>query len=495
VWLLAVGVSFNAQVSNIRRQSIQVASEGARNMFRMVVLTRSWNASHGGVYVPITPSTQPNPYLEHPRRVITTTDGQQLTLVNPAFMTRLIAEMAKSDSGAVFRLTSLRPIRPQNAPDDWERAALTSFERGVKETLSLETTPQGKMLRYMAPLLVIESCMQCHASQGYHMGDVRGGISVSQDYGPIEEPTHASIRQALGVHAAVFALVSLLGWLLLEQLRKRWFELSGKIVELETTRGELVQSEKMASLGRMVAGFAHEINTPVGVAVGAVSQHDDILGRIDRMLQQEDVSEEALREELEHLRSGSDLALANLRRTASLVQSFKRTSIDQSSDELRDFDMQEVIQDVLFVLNNQLKRLPVKVVVQCPAELKLHGAPGLIEQLLTNLIMNAILHAFAAGTRAGTITITAAIEQGLVHLQFSDDGLGMAAEQLARIFEPFYTTQRGTGGSGLGLYICYTIVSTKLGGSIQCHSAPQAGCSFDIRFPAGTRSVPAEATP
>jgi signal transduction histidine kinase len=494
VWLLAVGISFNAQVADIRRQSIEVASEGARNMFRMVVLTRSWNASHGGVYVPVTPSTQPNPFLLHPRRDLTTTDGQQLTLVNPAFMTRLIAEMAKSDSGAVFRLTSLRPIRPQNAPDDWERAALTTFERGTRETLSLENTPQGKLLRYMAPLPVVASCMPCHAGQGYHVGDVRGGISVSQDYGPIEAPTHASIRQALWVHAAVFLLVGALGWLLLAQLRKRWFDLCGKINELESTRGELVQSEKMASLGRMVAGFAHEINTPVGVAVGAVSQHDEILGRIDRLLRQDDVSEEVLRGELEQLRLGSHMAMANLRRTASLVQSFKRTSIDQSSDELRDFDMQELIQDVLFVLNNKLKRLPIQVRVACPADVKLHGAPGLIEQLLTNLIMNAIQHAFAGGTRAGNISISVSMEQGQVFLQFSDDGLGMAPEQLGRIFEPFYTTQRAAGGSGLGLYICYTIVTTKLGGSIQCQSAPQAGCRFDIHFPAGSRNPPAEVT-
>lgn len=483
-WLLAVGVSYDSQIAHIRSQSMQVASEGARNMFRMVVLTRSWNASHGGVYVPVTPHTQPNPYLKHPRREVTTTDGQVLTLINPAYMTRLIAEMAKSDSGAVFRLTSLRPIRPQNAPDDWERAALGTFEQGVKETISLQPSPQGPMLRYMAPLRVVESCLQCHASQGYQVGDVRGGISVSQDYGPIEAAAQASMRQALAVHAAVFVLVSALGWLLLEQLRKRWHELGGKINELETTRNELVQSEKLASLGRMVAGFAHEINTPVGVAVGAVSQHDDILGRIDRLLLQDDVHEEDLRAELAHLRSGSELALANLRRTASLVQSFKRTSIDQSSQQLRDFQMKEVIQDVLFVLNNPLKRLPLQVQVECPDSVRLHGAPGLVEQLLTNLILNAIQHGFAGGTRPGNIRIAATLEQGWVRLQFSDDGLGMAPAQKARIFEPFFTTRRQEGGSGLGLYICYNIVTTQLGGSIECQSTPLGGCQFTIHFPA-----------
>lgn len=112
---------------------MQVATEGARNMFRMVVLTRSWNASHGGVYVPVTPRTLPNPYLDIARRDVTTTDGRSLTLINPAYMTRLIAEMAESDSGAIFRLTSLLPVRKENAPDPWEQAALQSFEAGTKK--------------------------------------------------------------------------------------------------------------------------------------------------------------------------------------------------------------------------------------------------------------------------------------------------------------------------------------------------------------------------
>lgn len=483
LWAGAVGISLNTHIDDVRRQSIQVATEGARNMFRMVVLTRSWNASHGGVYVPVTDSTQPNPYLHHPRRDVTTTDGQQLTLVNPAYMTRLIAEMAKSDSGSIFRLTSLNPVRPQNAPDDWERNALLSFEEGAKEVQSLETMGTNRMLRYMAPLRVEQPCLKCHANQGYKLGDIRGGISVSQDFVPIEAPTLAGIRQGLWTHGTVFVMVAGLGWLLLELLRSRWFELSRKIRELEATRGELVQSEKMASLGRMVAGFAHEINTPVGVAMGAVSQHDDILGRIDDMLQQDDVNEADLRGELDSLKTGSQLALGNLRRTAKLVQSFKRTSIDQTSEQLRDFQMKELIQDVLFVLNNQLKRLSAPVSVHCADHIRMLGAPGLIEQLLTNLTMNALQHGFGADMQTGAIEIAVTQDKDQVLLRFSDNGVGMTADQLGRIFEPFYTTKRHDGGSGLGLYICYNIVTVKLGGTIQCSSTPGGGTRFDIRIP------------
>jgi two-component system NtrC family sensor kinase len=484
LWGAAVGLALQSHIADIRMQSLRVATEGARNMFRMVVLTRSWNASHGGVYVPVTPRAQPNPYLDHPRRDVTTTDGMTMTLINPAYMTRLIAEMAESDSGAIFRLTSLKPIRPLNAPDAWERTALLAFESGIREVVSVEKGERGDLLRYMAPLSVTAPCLQCHARQGYKIGDIRGGISVSQPHEPIAAATRTGMRQATLTYGAVFVLVAALGWLLLVLLRRRWFDLAGKINELEGTRGELVQSEKMASLGRMVAGFAHEINTPVGIAVGAVSQNDDTLARIDKMLGQEEVSEEELRAELEGLRHGGTLALSNLRRAAHLVQSFKRTSIDQASEQVRAFEMKELIDDVLFALHNTLKRLPLEIAVTCPNDLSLDGVPGLIEQLLTNLLLNAIQHAFDGGSRAGTIRIAAAREDETVHLQFTDDGAGMTAEHLARIFEPFYTTSRGAGGSGLGLYICYNIVTAQLGGTIQCDSRPGAGCRFDIRFPA-----------
>ncbi len=493
LWAGTVGWSLQSHLQDIRQQSIQIATEGARNMFRMVVLTRNWNASHGGVYVPVTPRTQPNPYLKHPKRDLTSTDGMALTLINPAYMTRLIGEIAHIDTGAVFRLTSLKPLRPDNAPDPWEAKALLSFESGNKESIAIEPSKDGALLRYMAPLEVTQPCLQCHEEQGYKLGDIRGGISVSQRYSTILATSQHGTQQSTLIHASVFSLIATLGWLLLELLRKRWIDLAGKMRELEATRGELVQSEKMASLGRMVAGFAHEINTPIGVAVGAISQHDEIVQRIEALLLQDDVSEEALREELEQLRHGGTLALSNLRRAAKLVQSFKRTSVDQSSDQMRHFGMKQLIEDVCFTLQHTLKRLPIAFAVHCPDDLQLHGIPGLLEQLLTNLIMNAVQHAFDNGSRAGQIQIRVQRQGPSVVLDFADDGVGMTSEQLAQIFEPFYTTRRTQGGSGLGLYICYNIAHVQLRGSIECSSQPNQGSRFVIRFPADLALLPEEA--
>lgn len=484
VWTCTVAVAWLLHARELREQGIQVATEGARHMFRMVMLTRDWNASHGGVYVPVTPRTQPNPHLQHPKRDLTTSDGTQLTLVNPAFMTRLIAEMAASDSGVVFRLTSLKPIRPENAADVWEQAALQAFERGQPEALSIEPGPRGDELRYMAPLRVREACLACHASQGYRVGDIRGGISVSQRYAPIAASARTAMQQAALTYSAVWLLVALAGWLLLTQLRNRWFDLTHQMHELENTRHELVQAEKMASLGRMVAGFAHEINTPIGVAVGAVSCNTDSLARLNALLSQDEVNEDDLRAELSNLQQGSDLAQANLRRAANLVQNFKRTSIDQTAEPPREFDCRELIDDVLFALHGTLKRLPIGVQVDCPAQLRVNGQPGAVGQLLNNLVTNAVQHAFDNGERPGQIHITARQVGDHIRLMFADDGKGVTAEQLAHLFEPFYTTRRAQGGSGLGLYVAYNIVTSQLGGSIQCHSQSGLGCTFDIRFPA-----------
>jgi signal transduction histidine kinase len=485
VWAVCVAWSLQGQVRDIRRHTEEVVSEGARNMFRMVLLTRLWNSQHGGVYVPVDGRSPPNPYLKHPRRDITDNHGRQLTLINPAYMTRLIGELAKQDEGVVFHITSLLPINPLNAADPWERVALKAFEQGAREHTGFETQGRdGLVHRYMAPLVVVEACLQCHAAQGYKLGDIRGGISVTQRYEPFQAAAWPSEVQAYLTHAIVFLLMGGVCWWLLEQLRRRWFELAGKIEEVEATRNELLQSEKMASLGRMVAGFAHEINTPIGVAVGAISNSELTLDGIDRMLSSEEVSEDDLREALGTLREGDALAISNLRRAANLVQSFKRTSIDQTSEATRVFNLRELINDVLFALQNQLKRLPVNVAVDCPEGLKMEGMPGALEQLLTNLLMNSVVHGFGEGARAGTIRIAVTpLANQQVQIEYADTGKGMPPAVVERIFEPFFTTNRGQGGSGLGMYICYNIVTARLGGSIRCDSTEGEGTRFVIEFP------------
>jgi hypothetical protein len=153
----------------------------ARSFFEQIVLTRYWNSIHGGVYVPVSKEIQPNPFLDVPHRDIITKDGQQLTLINPAYMTRQIAEIAAGKDKVQFHITSLKPIRPQNAPYDWEAKALSKFSAKSDEYYEwwLPAEKGKKAFRYMAPLWVEKPCLSCHAKQGYAEGDLRGGISIT----------------------------------------------------------------------------------------------------------------------------------------------------------------------------------------------------------------------------------------------------------------------------------------------------------------------------
>jgi signal transduction histidine kinase len=273
------------------------------------------------------------------------------------------------------------------------------------------------------------------------------------------------------------------------KVAERTAQLKEKIEELIQTRHELVQSEKMASLGRLVAGFAHELNTPIGVAVGTASSGQKKMKAILRLLDQEEVDEEELVSGLEKLDEMAELTLSNLDRAANLVSSFKRTAIDQSSDEVRHFEVNRVILDVMTTLQNHFKHTAIDFEVDCPSDLAVYSMAGALEQILTNLMMNSLIHGFSEGKDSGSIHIMARLDKEQLHLEYADTGKGITAENLEKIFEPFFTTHRAHGGSGLGLYICYNLVTRQLNGTITCDSTVGNGVRFVIDFPVQTAFV------
>ncbi len=179
-WTAAVAVSLLWNLHQERQEALSVAISQAQAAYDKDVVYRRWNAEHGGVYVPVTPDTQPNPYLSHmPERDITTPSGRLLTLVNPAYMTRQVYELMMKQNGVRGHITSLKPIRPENAPDPWEIEALQTFERGEAEVSALREIDTEVYMWLMRPLVIEEGCLKCHAAQGYKLGDIRGGISVA----------------------------------------------------------------------------------------------------------------------------------------------------------------------------------------------------------------------------------------------------------------------------------------------------------------------------
>ena len=230
IWALLVLASLAWDFHSLNRHALEMAAERGRNIFQMVQLTRLWNARHGGVYVPVSPIAEPNPHLEVPDRDIVDERGRHLTKINPAYMTRQISELAGED-GLTFHITSLKPIRPKNAPDAWERRALEAFEAGARTRVELLDGEAGGLFRYMEPLEVKRACLNCHEKQGYKLGDIRGGISVSLPAAPIFAAMHRQQINVVALHFAVWLLVSGLmlaflarqrhQWLLLQRIRDR----------------------------------------------------------------------------------------------------------------------------------------------------------------------------------------------------------------------------------------------------------------------------------
>ncbi|MEO5377934.1 MAG: HAMP domain-containing histidine kinase [Magnetococcus sp. DMHC-6] len=251
---------------------------------------------------------------------------------------------------------------------------------------------------------------------------------------------------------------------------------------VKRTQSQLVESEKMAALGNLVAGVAHEINTPVGIGVTAASFLDRKTRECQEQLQNQSLKRSALEEYFSVARETSEMILSNLRRAADLIRSFKQVAVDQTSQELRSFAMKEYIEQILWSLKPQLKKTNHLVHIQCPEALILHSYPGAFSQIITNLVINSLNHAFQEKPN-GTIHMKVHRENDHIVLLYQDDGCGIDPTIQDRIFDPFFTTKRGQGGSGLGLNVVYNLVTQTLEGGISCQSASGQGVTFTIRFP------------
>jgi len=259
-------------------------------------------------------------------------------------------------------------------------------------------------------------------------------------------------------------------------------ETSAALSKLQVAQGQLVQAEKLASLGGLVAGIAHEINTPVGIGVTAASHLDNEVRAMDRAVAGGTLTKSQFERFRTSLAQSSDIILMNLRRAAELIQSFKRVAVDQSSDERRRIHLKAYFEEVLVSLRPKMKTTPHRIELDCPEELELDTIPGAWSQVLTNLVVNALSHAFEPG-QPGLMRIRVDRFGEMLRVRFDDTGRGIPTENLAKIFDPFFTTRRGQGGTGLGLHIVFNLVHQTLGGSISVESAPGTGTCFTILLP------------
>ncbi|MBU0482727.1 MAG: DUF3365 domain-containing protein [Proteobacteria bacterium] len=260
-WTAVVLCSLLWNNHSIDRNTLILARSTGSSFFKEIETTRLWNARHGGVYVPVTEKTQPNPYLKDPDRDVTTLSGLELTKINPAFMTRQIAEIAETENNIRYHITSLNPLRPDNRADAWETATLKRFEAGEREFL--EFIESSSQYRYMAPLAVKEACLKCHAEQGYRLGEIRGGISVTIPAGPFLAAEKSSKNHLLLFHALVLVLglgiLSFFNSLGLKQekkIKEKNSELKYRIAECREVTKTLEQSFQELSSAMNESGDA-----------------------------------------------------------------------------------------------------------------------------------------------------------------------------------------------------------------------------------------------
>lgn len=258
--------------------------------------------------------------------------------------------------------------------------------------------------------------------------------------------------------------------------------LEGTIQALRDTQRQLVQIEKMASLGSLVAGISHEINTPLGIGVTAATSLQEEIGNIQKLFESGSMKRSDLEHFFSHAHQAGDMLFNNMERARSLIHSFKQVAADQSSDEWRILELHSYFAQIITSLGPKFKQTAITVENCADMNLQTYTHPGAIYQIISNLILNALLHAYDEG-QTGVIYVGAHRDGDFIELTCQDNGKGIDEQYIERIFEPFFTTRRGSGGTGLGLNIVYNLVSTRLGGVINVVSKIGTGTIFTIRLP------------
>ena len=266
------------------------------------------------------------------------------------------------------------------------------------------------------------------------------------------------------------------------QLQASNDELQQSLQRLKDAQAKLVESEKMASLGGLVAGIAHEVNTPIGAGLGAATLMQENVHEVTGQYQEGTLTQSGFEQLLSNADSAINIVVSNLQRAAGLIQSFKRVAVDQSHEAVVSFNLVDYMNDVLISLKPKYRQMDLDIELTGCSSLTINHSPGNFAQLTANLVLNALSHAFE-GCEDGKIEININADDRQVTFIFKDNGIGMSADILKNIFEPFFTTKRGVGGSGLGLHIVYSIVTQKLQGAIDVHSEVGQGTTFTIQFP------------
>lgn len=471
VWTVVVGASLVWNVVQVRHNTKETMRHHARASFEKDLIWRRWVVGRSGVYVPVSEETPPNPYLSHiEERDITTPSGHRLTLFNPAYVTRQVHELGDNQYGIRGHITSLNPIRPENAPDPWETKALQAFERGETEMSSVEDMEGEEYMRLMRPLVTEEGCLKCHSAQGYKAGDIRGGISISI---PMELILAIAQRYTIGL-ALGHGLLWILGLSGIglgaqrltrsERGRKRAEEeLKENAVQLEQANIHLQEADRLKTV--FFASMSHELRTPLNSIIGFTGI---ILQGLAGPLSDEQTKQLGMI-------CDSARHLLNLINDILDVSRIEAGQLETTSEM---FDMRETIEKVVEIMTPLAEKKDLVLVAEVAPEVgQITSDRQRVEQILVNLVNNSVKF-----TEKGEVRIECQISNGLLVTHVVDTGIGIKPEDVGMLFEAFCQTDNRHEGTGLGLFICKKLVE-MLGGELRVQSEWGVGSTFTFTLP------------
>lgn len=467
IWTTAIIVSLSWEYYNVMERTRSTANDQVHLAYDKDVLYRKWNAGHGGVYVPVTESTPPNPYLSHlPERDVTTTTGKKLTLVNPAYMTRQVNELAQRQNSRLYtRITSLKNISPLNAPDAWETKALQLVEQGEKEVVAFENIKSERVMRLLVPFTTNKECLKCHAQHGFKEGDIRGGISIMTDM----EPLFTTERKRLIHIFIIYGMLWSIGMILILYESK-------KVMKYEVARmraeDELLKAKKLETVGLLAGGIAHDFNNSLQTICGNIS--------FAKMF--ESLDEEALK-----ALTNAEISCEKAKELSSRLIVFAK-----GGDPIKEsISASEIIEETASSL---VKDTGITCEYSLPEDiLPIMADQRQIKQVIINIIQNAIESMPSGGIiKIQTRDEHISEEKGLplkegkyLIISITDQGRGIPKGDIQKIFDPYFSTKDTyyQKGMGLGLAVSYSIVK-KHNGLITVGSESGVGTTFHVYLPA-----------
>ena len=500
-WTAVLAASLAWNLHNAERQALEMAYAEARANLNKDITFRRWGTRHGGVYVPITDTQKSIPWLGHvPDRDVTTTNGLQLTLLNPASMLRQMMDAYAEDYGIRGRITGLRQLNPGNAPDEWERTQLESFTRGDKtevwEVADLEGKPH---LRYLRAMVMEPGCEKCHAILGYKLGDMRGATGLNLPLAPYLQQIESSRFNLGGSHVLIW-LIGLAGVAWAGRIaRQRFAEREHAEAALRAHRdrleSEVAERTQALSLAKeaaeaankakstFLANMSHELRTPMNAILGFTH----LLGK--------SIKDRAHQEKLGRIHDAANHLLGLLGDVLDLSKiDAERLTLEETS-----FTLGAVLGNIESLLGERAQSKGLRLLTEAEPSLRnlaLLGDPLRVQQILLNLASNAVKF-----TDRGEVTVSASLQEEtandvLVAVAVSDTGIGIAPAALQRIFDPFEqadgSTTRRFGGTGLGLAISRQLVRL-MGGDITATSEEDHGSRF--AFTLRLRKAPLASAP